>query len=248
MSLGEIVRLWGTVSHQADLRFFDRMYQAAYEIKPKFAHWWTDRIQIVLHDYDSHELIAFSSKHIGFEVANPDDIISTTNKLSGTLNTVAQRLHCNTVNRIGLKLVVFADIGLSFKELIEQIQHHFNLVPDNLKKLTSPDIVDMAISYDYVWQDSTAMLRCGPMNKDQGRQTISSLGCISRLYSPPKEDNEIQKVYDSIPESFLFLDIDIFREGDYRIDAWSTFATLALSHAIDVFNGVKAIILEHNNG
>lgn len=246
--MADIVRLWGAVEYKADLRFFDHMYRVAKEVGKKFQHWWTNRISVIVHDYEQRELISFSSKRIGFEALNPDDINKSFNSLAAIVKDSLSEFNCREITRMGLKLNIYADTGLSFDEIRQQL--HPMCIPKNeqLEKLTSPDILDLQLRFDYKWHGKTAMLRVSPMNREQGLLDIQNVGDVARLFPPIQESDDYPKFISSIPESFLGFDLDIFTKGDHGPNEWPTFTSDVAPYQICVFQSIKNMVLECESG
>ena len=244
MSLGNIVRIWGAANYKPELRFFDRMYGAAHAAENKFEHWWTDRINTVLHDYNRHECIRISSKRTAFELANSENIDTSVKQLSGLTVDILNKLHCKTLTRMGLKLTIYADLKLSFDELAEQLRSVCMDKENALLKLTSSEIKDLLVSVDYPWNDNTVKLRISCMNNEQGRGDLANVGEVSQMYSPIEKGGEILELYESIPNEFLYFDIDIFNEQEQGIENWPRFTTSAVTYMTSIFKDIKALILE----
>jgi len=245
--MADIVRLWGAINYKADLRFFDNMYKVAKEIGQNFEHWWTDRISVIVHDYERHELIRFSSKQVAFEALNPTDISESFNNLTGTLRRSLSNLNCREVTKMGLKLNIYSNTGLSFDELKQQLRPI--CVPQNeqLENLTSSEILDFQLKFNYKWNNNTATLRVAPMNKEQGLLDIQNVGEIMRFFPPPHKSDDFSNFCASIPESFLGFDLDVFTQGEHNPNEWPTFASSVVPHLTEVFQGIKNMVLELNN-
>jgi hypothetical protein len=246
--MANVVRLWGAVEYNADLRFFDHMYKVAKEVGKNFQHWWTNRISVIVHDYERKELISFSSKRIGFEALNPDDINKSFNNLANIVKGSLSEFDCRKITRMGLKLNIYEDTGLSFDEIRQQLRPI--CIPNNerLEKLTSTEILDLQLRFDYKWQDKTAMLRIAPMNKEQGLLDIQNVGDITRLFPPIERGDDYPKFLTSIPESFLGFDLDVFTKGDHAPNEWPTFTNDVAPYLVSVFEGLKNIVLERESG
>lgn len=246
--MADIIRLWGAVDYKPDLHFFDHMYKVAKDIGKNFQHWWTNRISVVIHDYERRELVSFSSKRVAFEALNPNDINKSFNNLAEIVKSSLSELNCREITRMGLKLNIYTDTGLSFDEIRQQL--HPICIPKNeqLEKLTSSEILDLQLRFDYKWRGKTAMLRVSPMNKGQGLLDIQNVGDIARLFPPIEKGDDYPKFLASIPESFLGFDLDVFTQGDYRPNEWPTFTSDVVPHLINVFQGIKNMVLECESG
>jgi len=244
MSLGKVVRLWGAVDYEPDFRFFDKMFSVSSLLRRDFEHWWTDKLSIVLNDYSRRESLSLSSKRVSFEAANPEDLTNSISTLSGHVRRSLEGLGCRTAKRMGLKVIVFADIDLTFDNIKEQMRPLCLPQNDALERVTSSEITDLAMNFDYVWEGENVMLRVGPMKNEQGLRNLLNVGDVGRLFPPPDQNSKFSEFCSSIPESFLYFDIDVFTKEERGVSTWPTFVQEVGAYCGQVFEGIKKLILE----
>jgi hypothetical protein len=243
VSLGQIVRLWGSVHYKPDLKFYDHLSTAAKNrLGADFKHWRTDRLSVLLHDTDAHSLINMAHKNIGFECANPQDAAQSLQRYASHVRSAMSDLHVPSLTRMGIKLVVYCDLGLGFDELTERLRP-FCLPPNqDLERLTSARILDLALRYDYEWEGATGQVRVGPMRKDQGLQMLDGLGSYRDLFPEPSKAPALSEFCISVPETCLYFDLDVFRDSETPSDAWFGFAQGTYKHIESVFLGITALV------
>lgn len=243
MALGEIVRMWGAVEYVQELRFFQNMYQAARDFhKAEFEHWTTDRVSVTVHDLTKHISLAFSSKRLVFEAANPENIQAVSDHVRTLIRRALNNLRINHITRRGYKLVVYLDLNLSFEEITARLRPLSIGKQPDLVNLTSDKILDLALRYDYEWEGNTAQLRVGPMNKEQGMQMLGDTGRIRLLFNNPMKDPAFSSFCAKVPDKFLYFDLDVFSSAEVPADAWTVFQKEAYSHVQSVFLGLAAMI------
>jgi hypothetical protein len=243
MLYSNITRLWGSVNYKPDIGHFDNMFLAAKEVSHSFEHWWTDKINIILHDFNKRESLTITSKQVGFETIQPDNIKNIIDTYSKDIKALVQKLNNKEVTRFGLRVTAYMDLGLKFEEYKERLRPMCLPYHERLETLTSSRILDLALNFDYDLKDKMVMLRIGPMKKKQGLEHLQIIGDIKRLF-PIDEESGINKIYTSIPNEFLFFDLDVFREDRPKIDDLDVFFNDAWSHIESVQKGIKDIILE----
>jgi hypothetical protein len=145
---------------------------------------------------------------------------------------------------MGLKLVVFADIDLTFDNIKEQMRPFCLPKNGSLEKVTSSEITDVAMNFDYVWKDKKVMLRVGPMKTEQGLNNLLNVGDIARLFPPPERKNDFSEFCSIIPEAFLYFDIDVFIDGERGVNVWPGFSEEFIPYSQGVLEGIKKLILE----
>ena len=244
MSLGPIVRFWAAADYDPDLRFFDHLYSAAQRHRSDFEHWWTNRLSVVLHDYKRHELLGITSKRAHCEAANPDDLDSSVRVLAGSIDKILTELNQNIVKRMGLQLIVYADLGLTFEELVSRFRPFCLPENERLEGFTSTKITDIALHFDYELADRSARFRAGPMNKEQGLERLRSVGDHGRLFTPSEQGTGLADFYSQIPETFLYFDLEVYTEQEQGSKQWRTFVQQAFEHGRKAFEGFRAIIME----
>ena len=246
MSLGSIVRCWASAGYEPSLLFYDRLYSVAQQQAHEFRHWWTNKLAVVLHDYERRELLAISPGRCGCEAANPTDLVSRLSRLADIIKKVLGELGQTELHRMGFQLVVYADLGLAFKELMARLRPICLPENERLEALTSCKISDIALNFDYQRDAGTVKLRAGPMNTEQGLERIKNLGEHTRLFETPGAGTGLADFYGQIPRTFLYADIEIFTEGKHRLGEWTTFIENAQAHARSVFKGLRAMVMEED--
>ncbi len=243
MHYSTITRLWGGVSYKPNIDHFNNMFLAAKEVSNSFEHWWTDRINIILHDYTKKESITITSKKISIETIQPDNIENKIDAFSGYLKAIVKKLNHEEAIRLGLKVTAYINLGLKFDEIKERLRPMCLPSHERLEALTSSTILDVALHYDYGLEDKKVMLRIGPMKKKQGLDNLNTTGDITKLF-PSNKESEISKIYSNVPDEFLFFDLDISKDGESKIDDLDVFVKDAWSHIERVQKGMVDIILE----
>jgi len=245
MTLGNIVRLWGAVNFEPDFTAIQRLYDAAKPLKKDFQHWQTKGSTFTFYENEGkHEFINVTVKRIGFEVVNPGDISKDLERMAKACKILAEGLGCKVFNRMGVKLLVYADLDLTFEDLKRQVQTICLPKNELLEKLTSPDVIDVALNFDYQRDGKKVALRVGPMGREQGVGILKTVGSIEQVFQPLDQSRQFIDVVESIPESFLYFDVDAYIEEDNSLGSWVTFATETIQYELELFDGLKKLVLE----
>ncbi len=244
MALGNILRFWGAADYEADLRFYDHMYPAAHRVKRESDHWRTDRLSVGLHDNLAHTLLTIGHTRVGFEAAPPPEFRREVDRMALRVREAVQGLGTKHLTRVGLKAVVYADIGLSFEKLLEGFRPLSIPVSGRLAQLTSEKVTDLALVVNYDIEDLSVMFRAGPMERTQGLNLLDQTGDIETLFKALSENDEIAKFYSEVPDVFVYLEADIFQKRKLPLDAWTSFVDRAADYSVELFEGLKSILLE----
>jgi hypothetical protein len=274
MGKHEITRVWCAVDFKADLRIFDKLYVAANHIKKSFPHWQTDRFSVTLVNKDKHQNIQITANRIAFEAAMVTDLPGVVNAFSSHLRNVIQELGRPQLTRLGIKVITYCDLELKFEELKDQIRSL--CIPEKgtfEKIIPSSELLDLALVTDYKWDSNKkAMFRAGPMKSKQGKKTLSGIGNLSDLFPASEKSSDLFQLYQSVPEAFLYLDLDVFMDSNAPDDPsestgiietmdipesekpkgvpfeeWTEFSLKAVEHISTVFKNTKNFVLEKDN-
>lgn len=245
MALGNIVRLWGAVNFEPDFTIMPRLSGAAESLRKDFQHWLTDGVTFTLFENEEkHEFIHVTVKRIGFEVFNPEDVVNDLARMAQACKTLAQGLGRKVFNRMGVKLVIYADLNLDFDNLKRQVQSTCLSMSTELENLTSTDIIDVALNFDYRRDSKKVELRVGPMKKEQGVSYLRKVGNLQQVFQPPDQSRQFIDLVESVPESFLYFDADAHVEEGHGVDSWVAFATETIQYELELFDGLKKLVLE----
>ncbi|MBE3039519.1 MAG: hypothetical protein IMZ62_11990 [Chloroflexi bacterium] len=249
MPLGQIVRAWGAVDYEPDLRFFNHLWHVAKERYTRkeadpesgFEHWRTDSRSVLLTDTLRHDSMVISFKRMHFEAADSADPEGAVHRLATHIRQALHGLNQPSLKRMGLKLAIYADLGLPF----ETIRDHMRplCLPENteLSRLTSNEVTDVALCYYYKRNGNTGMLRAGPMLKKQGIHWLHNTGDLKNLFPPAEERGDFVAFCDSVPGAFLYFELDMYRDTPSPNAEWTKFASEAYTHIESVFTGLKSL-------
>ena len=246
MSIGEVVRVWGAIGYAPDLGFFDKMCEVGKKYAQDYAHWSTDRMQLVLHDFEKRALLSIAHKRVAFEIANPTtEYMNAVAENAKRVQGVLSGLNKKDINRMGLKTVIYANMGLTFEELRAQMEPLCVPNKDEFTRITgSGEIKDIALHVDYDWRGKTVLLRAGPMEKRQGIDSIRQVGDVEKLYPPIEKSSGLTDLFAAVPSSFLYFDMDVVKASKETIDSWSGFVEDSSKYTIEVFDSLKRCLLE----
>ena len=245
MARGNIVRLWGAVNFAPNFTIIPLLNNAAGSLRENFQHWRTDGTTITLFDNEEkHEFIHVSTQRIGFQVVNPGDVVNDLERMAKSCKTLAQKLGRKVFKRMGVKLIIYADFDLTFEYLRRQVQTLCLPRNERLENLTSADVIDVALNFDYRRDSKNVELRVGPMKKEQGVSLLRTMGNMQQVFQPPDQSRQFIDLIESVPESFLYFDADAYVKEDHSVDSWVAFATETIQHELELFDGLKKLVLE----
>jgi len=265
---GEAIgRLWAAVSYRPSLRFHGHVFDVADsfahhprpgsdDVKPnRFQHWSTDRLQVELCEPSRRELLQLTNRRAAMETvayrtedrgtADMEHLTKACPRIAMILRNAVERLQVGPVTRMGVKLTVYADLDMLFREILEQLRPY--CFPENPRfaEITSPNVEDIALSVDYERDGATVMLRLGPMKREQGVHMLESTGKASALFERKEGGEGLPQLYAAIPDDFLCFDADMYLKAEsLAMDRWLSFVDSAISHIVTAYHGLKDLLLE----
>jgi len=245
MPLGEIVRFWAAIDYSPELSFYDSLFnKVATKQRDDYEHWWTNRLAVILHDHKRHELLNIGHKRTVCEMVMPEDLHERAKEAGKRLRAVVRDMRVARLTRMGVDLVVMADCGLSYQETVDQLTKICLSSDGRVQEITTEKAIGAGLHYDYEWQGATAELRVVAMEKEAGMSMIHKQGDHQKLFRPVSEGDDLWSFYQRIPESFIFFDMEVYREEDCDPEEWREFARDATDHASQVFEGIRSLVLE----
>ncbi len=243
--MANVERLWGAIDYKANLRFFDGMYKVAHTLAKDFDHWWTDRLTVVVHDFDDRRSIALSSKRATFEALNPNDPVITFKDLASKLRYCIETLEYRSITRMGLKFAAYLDLGLTFEELRDQLRPICLPSAEQLQKIAADsEARDFQLRFEYIWEGYNAAIRIAPMTKDQILLDLRNIGSVDKLLQPPEKGEDAAAFFAGIKDTLLGFDLDVYAEGERSLSEWTSFSDVVPPYLLKMRDRVKNVVLE----
>lgn len=196
------------IQYEPKLCFYDRLYKHD-EISCKFPHWLTDRLKVILKDYEKkHSLLIGHNSSIFesdlFDAKIEEDIISL------LLSQITKFVDDNTFSRAGLRRFYLIKQEMSFDELVEIL--NLKIFSIEFKDIFSNPINDSSIVIVSNIGDYQFRLTLGPMRRNEIPRYIK-YNIDNHLDTEPNTRvKELSKIFESYPDVSLYIDVDFFVE------------------------------------
>lgn len=192
------------IDYQPKLSFYEKLYKDL-KITEKFPHWQTDRLKIILKDFDFNHSLTIAHNHTVYESDNynnkkEEEIISLL--LNDILNIVDDSLF----TRFGLRRFFLIKQNMEFEELVEIINLKF--FTDSFKKHFINKIVDSTITIDTYINDYKVKITMGPMKKVEITRFIKYNIDNHIDPDPIKRVAAMDELFNSYPDISFYLDVD----------------------------------------
>lgn len=196
--------------HKPTLGFYGRVDAIGEELQEDYPDWERTALTLEVQNRKKHRRLFLSADRIFVDVdaADPDADFDRAEKL---LVKVSKKLEIAEFKRIGVRQWFAADLTKPFALMVDEFAARFLNGNEELKGILADKLKDVAYVVDYETSDGWRFnLRAGPMTKSQWLGTVA----IDRNNFDRTEGatETIEKFRESIPEQFLFVDVDCYRE------------------------------------
>jgi hypothetical protein len=196
--------------YKPDLGFYGIMDSVGLALKEDFPYWERSPLTVEVRNQEHHRRIFLAQDRCFYEADAPDP--DTEFDWVGTrLNKICKMLGVETLVRVGIRQWFVADLNKTFALMVDDLAQRFLIRNEQLTAILPDKTHDMGYTMIYKTKDEWKYnLRFGPMERNQWLQTVYSEPSLFEQ----KEDgsNTLLEFWQAIPEQFLYVDIDSFRE------------------------------------
>jgi len=195
-----------------DLAFYGAMDTFASDLQERYPHWERSPLTLQVWDARRHRRVHFGHNRWFFESDDFEDIASELSEAQRHIRTLATRLGTTSLVRLGIRQFYAIDVGLSFSALTDRLAERFGCTAMDLPASLQDPLRDIGLVLDFDSREGWKYnFRAGPMLKPQFFQVVSF---EPKLYEDDTEDSarSFQSFQASIPEQFLFIDVDCFAQ------------------------------------
>ncbi len=192
------------------LSFHNFILPAALEIKG-YPQWRTDRLTVNLHDYDKRCSLNIESRSFGFD-QDSDDSENEKKRIQQALEILPKSMNIPFFLRLGYRRYYLIPVSMSFKELGSILSLKLFSQNDQLKKILPSQLDDLSYRVDYSDKTVKYHIYLGPVRKEEIPKWINF--SQNDHLDPKTRLEDYTKVKEEYPEVAVFIDIDIYRNGD----------------------------------
>ena len=203
-------KLVAELRYKPDLGFYSKMDMIGLELAEEYADWERSPMTLEVRNKKKHRRLFLSANRTFMDIddPNPDGDFSHAEKL---LATVCPKLGVKEFARVGVRQWFAADLDKPFALMVDQLSERFLPKNPELSGILSDKTKDVAYVVDCETSDGWRYsLRLGPMLKSQW---FLHVAYEPNAFEQGAEAAEtFEKLRESIPEQFLYIDIDCFKE------------------------------------
>jgi hypothetical protein len=196
--------------YKPDLGFYSKMDSIGLALAEEYANWERSPLTLELRNQKKHRRLFISAARafVDTDYVEPDGDISQVEKLLGK---VCPKLGVKEFKRIGVRQWFAADLNKPFALMVDEFGTRFLPKNPELSGILNDKTKDVAYLVECEAADGWRYnLRVGPMTKAEWFLTVAY---EPNLFEQGDEATEtFEKFRQSIPEQFLYIDIDCFWE------------------------------------
>lgn len=217
--------------YKPSLGFYSKMDSIGLELGGEFQDWERSALAVEVRNKKRHRRIFMSHARSFYEADAPEPDTEF-QFAAGKLTNVCKGLSVDRLLRIGIRQWFAADLNKAFALMVDEIAERFLLRSDELSAVLPDKTHDLAYSMVYEAAEGWKYnLRLGPMVKKEWFQFIFH---EPNLFEDVEQgERSFEKFRESIPEQFLLIDIDSYRE-DHPAQELDEFMTTVRRKTHDV--------------
>ena len=199
--------------YKPDLGFYSKMDSVCLNLGEKFPDWERSPLTVEVRNKKKHRRVFLSHRRCFYETdlvtADPTPEFQCAEE---TLKDVCVGLAITEFERVGVRQWFASDLDKPFALMVDEIAARFLSQNEALSSIVTDSKHDVGYVVDYETNDGWKYhLRLGPMTKEQWFRVVSY---EANIFERREEEDAVtfEKYRDSLPENFLYVDIDCFEE------------------------------------
>jgi len=209
------------VRYAPTLSVYANMDRVGIKLKDKFPDWERTPLTLELRNKIQHRRLHIAHRQSVFECDGPPDEIGTELGIAReSIQAVNDALTISTYQRFGMRSCFTCETKTDFSKLVKQVNDRLCVAIDGIDAFTGMALKDVGYTVNLSQGDWTYNVRVGPMEKDQW---FSIIRHQTEIFDANQPENSFEKFRNAMPERFLFIDVDAFREAVSVSDVFSVF-------------------------
>lgn len=219
----ELKKLVVDFRYRPTLNAYSGMDTIGLELAKDFPDWQRTPLALEIRNKVKHRRLGITFNRTVFDSDAPEDGDQELSLARECVTKVTKRLKVTKFERFGMRSLFVAETGKTFERLVQQVAKSFLVPAGTIGAFRDMTLKDVAYVVDFHFKEWTYSVKVGPMEK---KQWLSLVQHEKQIFESEPGGETFEKFRDSIPDRFVFLDIDASREGVLESDALKTFHAL----------------------
>ncbi len=219
--------------YKPKLKFYELLYPAAQKFD-KYPHWLTDRLKVVLKDYEKHCSLAIQHRSFAYDQDSKDFSLATSN-IEQAINILPESLQLDNFERLGFRQKYLAKTEILFADLVKILNIKLLGQEKRLEEILPGEVNDLMYRIDLKKEPYLYHLTLGPVKKPEIPANME----FNQEYHlhPETRNQDYLEIINKYPEVAIFFDIDFYQESEkIPIDKISDFFETAVNEINDVID------------
>jgi hypothetical protein len=205
--------------YKPELTFYSRMDAVGTALADDFPDWQRSPLTVEVRNKKKHRRVFLTHQRCFYETdLAPAGSVGEFEFAQKTLLDVCSGLSVKDLKRLGVRQWFASDVDKSFAVMVDEVTSRFLNRSSDLSAILTDKPRDVGYVVDYETPDGWRYhLRLGPMTKEEWFQTIHYEGGIFEA-AEEEDPASLQQYRKTIPENFLFVDIDCYKDNVSTVD------------------------------
>jgi hypothetical protein len=192
--------------YKPSLNFYELLMPAA-KLLTEYPHWQTNRLSVVLRDFDKHCSLVIGHNAFGYEQDSTDEAMEE-QYIQHALDELPKVLEIENFIRLGFRRNYLVRVDMPFESLVTILSVKLLSQEEQLRRIMPQKVEDMMYRVDSAEEPYRFHFTIGPVRK----QEIPRYLVYSQAHhlAPETAPEEYQDIVGQYPEVAVFMDIDIY--------------------------------------
>lgn len=195
--------------YKPTLRVYQAMDQVGIALSGEFPDWERAPLALALRNRKKHRQLIVQFRQSVFECIDPGEEEEELKVVKESVETVSKKLQVSKFQRFAIRCMYVADARTDYDSLVDLIYRKFCSPIEHLKPFAEYQLKDSAYAVNLSRQDWTYNVRVGPMTRDEWFSTIAH---EQKAFETDSGGETFEKYRRTLPDRFVFFDIDVWRE------------------------------------
>jgi hypothetical protein len=209
--------------YRPTLNAYSGMDKIGLGLAKDFPDWQRTPLALEIRNKVKHRRLGITFNRTVFDSYAPEDVSRELSLARECVTNVTKRLKVTEFQRFGMRSLFVAETGETFERLVQQVAKNFLAPIGTIGAFGDMTLKDVAYVVDVHFKEWTYCVKVGPVEK---KQWLSLVQHGKDIFESEPGGETFEKFRDSIPDRFVFLDIDASREGVLESDVLKTFRGL----------------------
>lgn len=197
------------VRYQPRLKFYN-LFMSAAEQFTQYPHWETNRLAVVLRDYETHCSLYLGHDKCVYEQDSADEKMDERN-IKDAIDKLRPALDVGELLRFGYRRLYLVPLTMSFDSLVTVLNVKLFSQDEKLKKIMPAQVRDLMYRTDLEDESFKYHLLLGPLKKAEVPKHLNYNK--KNHLAPEKVEEDFRDICLGYPEVSLLIDIDIYKEA-----------------------------------